>query len=158
RVAVDQRLIPLDLRHVGLATPQGADPMLPAAYKAFITSHGGRFYSDREFDIEPGNAELLDLLAIRYFIAADPEVLKTLTANRRFSELEPADSYYHVFEWSDAQPVYRWEGNAAVLIWTPEWRSVRVTSAAVGRFTLLENFLPGWTASIDGMPAPIARW
>src|SRR5262249_10344099 len=153
------RLNPLDLRHAGLATPQGFDPLLPEAYKSLVTLHTGRFRSDREFDIEPDNSELLDLFAVRYYIAADPDRLKQLSANPEFRELEPADSYYHVFEYADAKPVYRWDvGKAELDRWTPERRAFRVTSAAGGRFVLLENLLPGWEVEIDGKATAPELW
>jgi uncharacterized membrane protein YfhO len=42
--------------------------------------------------------------------------------------------------------------------WLAERRAFRVSSTAGGRFGLVEQFYPGWRATVDGKPAAIGRW
>ena len=51
-----------------------------------------------------------------------------------------------------ASPPFGWDAAAAVRAWLPERRAFAVNSATGGRFTLHEQFYPGWSAAIDGRP------
>jgi uncharacterized membrane protein YfhO len=67
-----------------------------------------------------------------------------------------------VYEYLHARPTYHWEdaraGTAVRTAWTPEQREFRVHSERGGRFVLIEQFFPGWKATIDGGPVPVERW
>jgi hypothetical protein len=163
RVALDfTGLLPAALRHAGLTTPQGFDPLLPAQYHALIDPIWP-FRTNREFDITPENEPALRLFGVGAFITAEKAPLYSrLTANPHFRLLPPGDSHYHVFEFLDAQPAFGWEQpgpdrTAALAAWEPERRSFQVRSGAGGAFRLTEQFFPGWTATIDGAPTAIER-
>src|SRR5262249_50247962 len=74
RVALGSTKFPQDLRHSGLTTPQGFDPLLPVQYKALIDQIG-YFYNNRLFGIIPENEEVLRLLGVRYFITGENDIL-----------------------------------------------------------------------------------
>jgi hypothetical protein len=151
RVALDfTGLFSTVLRHAGLSTPQGFDPLLPAQYHALIDPIWP-FRTNREFDITPENEQALRLFGVGAFITAEQAPL-----------YPPGDSYYHVFEFLGAQPAFGWEQpgldrTAAVAAWEPEQRFFQVRSDAGGAFRLTEQFFPGWTATIDGAPIAIER-
>lgn len=141
RVAVDG-IHPTDLRRYGLSSPQGFDPLLPSQYKALIEQYKP-FRTNRLFDIQPDDTALVRLLGVRYF----------LTGRR--------DRAVQVHEDANAAPAWRWEGQgeARAMRWEPELREFAVDAGqSTGRFVLIEQFYPGWRASIDGHPAPVERW
>jgi len=161
RVAVDPAgPHPTDLRHYGLATPQGFDPMLPAQYKKTVERFVP-FRTDRLFDVDPSNEAMLDRLAVRYFLIPAHAPQELLSSNPRFRLLEPSQSFFHVYEYLRAQPAYRFEaagGSIQPIEWKPGRRRFRVSSTGGGRLVLLEQFDPGWTVLVDERPAPIERW
>jgi uncharacterized membrane protein YfhO len=63
-----------------------------------------------------------------------------------------------VFEYSEAPPPYSWDGSIAARTWEPERRAFAVNSPAGGKLALLEQFLPGWTAAIDGKTVLDQPW
>ncbi len=153
---------PTNLRHFGFATPQGFDPNLPAQYKMLIDQIG-HFQTNRLFDLNPEDGSALRLLGVGYVVGAkrSPDYARLLE-NPNFRLMQPADSYYKVFELIDAQPSFGWEQNGAgrsaeVIEWEPERRGLRVTSPDGGVFRLSEQFYPGWSAAIDGAPLEIER-
>ncbi len=152
---------PTDFRHYRLSTPQGFDPLLPAPYKRAIEAFTP-FRTDRLFPIDPANQALLQRLAVRYYLTSVHSSSHAfLAASPDFRLLEPAESFFHVFEYLHAVPVYRWEnvsGTGQRLSWTPERRELLVRSGSGGRFVLIEQYFPGWTATIDGAAVPIERW
>jgi hypothetical protein len=153
---------PAALRHTGLATPQGFDPLLPAHYQAFI-ERVGHFRSDREFDLPPENESALQILGVGRFITSEgAPFYSRLLENRHFRLLQPDDSYYKVFEFLHSRPSFGWEepdiaDAVEVSGWRPEWRAFRVRSRAGGAFRLIEQFHPGWSATVDGAPTAIQR-
>jgi hypothetical protein len=155
-------LFPTVLRHAGLSTPQGFDPLLPAQYHGLIDPIW-HFRTNREFDIAPENEEALRLFGVGAFITAEEAPLYSrLATNPHFRLLPPGDSYYHVFEFLGAQPAFGWEQpgpdrTAAVAAWEAERRSFQVRSNAGGAFRLTEQFFPDWTATIDGTPITIEK-
>jgi hypothetical protein len=163
RLALDlTALFPQTLRHNGLATPQGFDPLLPAQYKSLI-DRIARFRTNREFEVIPENEAALRLLGVRYFITSENGPLYSrLSSSGHFRRLEPDDSYHKVFEYLDPRPAYGWEeedqGQMVGLgVWRPEHRSFLVRSARGGRFRLTEQYFPGWTAAIDRKETSIER-
>jgi hypothetical protein len=167
RVAVDPLTGPstAELRHHGLATPQGFDPMIPAQYqekvKALMAPNEVRLLT-----LDPSNVDLLRSFGVRFVITAeDGRLYPVLRANPRYSLLEPSGSYFKAFELRDPLPAYRWQaepqsGPASVerTLWTPERREFKVRSSTGGRFVLVEQFFPGWRATMDGKPVEIERF
>ena len=152
------------LRHFGLSTPQGFDPLLPVQYKKAIEAHIP-FRTDRLFYIPPANEVLLRRLGVRYFLTTESgPAYPSLVSNSSFRLLEPAQTHFRVFEFLRARPAFHWEQDgetpASVELkrWAPEQREFLARSSAGGRFVLVEQFFPGWRASVDGRPVPIERW
>jgi uncharacterized membrane protein YfhO len=89
-----------------------------------------------------------------------------LAANPAFHRLGPDDSFYRVYEFLRAKAPYGWvdgsgpdrNEDARPVGWLPERRVFQLDSGRGGRFFLAEQFLPGWSASVDGRPAALERW
>jgi hypothetical protein len=160
RSALDLTLSALDLRHIGLTTPQGFDPLLPEQYRILIEgiSH---FHNNREFDLNPDDGDALRLLGVRYFISSENGPLYSrLSSSPHFRLLQPADSYYKVFEYADSLPSFGWEEmdhEVELGAWQPERRAFIVRSPSGGLFRLAEQFFPGWNATVDEIPVSIER-
>jgi hypothetical protein len=154
---------PSDLRHYGLATPQGFDPMLTAQYIKLMkaTEH---MRSNVEIDIDPENKATLGLLGVRFLLtAAGGPLYEPLSKDPDFRLLEPSTSFYKIFEFVKARPPYGWvsgDGERKVdrVRWEPGTREFIVHSETGGRFALAEQFYPGWQATVDGSAAGIERW
>jgi hypothetical protein len=168
RIASDERGGPssTDYRMWGLATPLGFDPFLPWAYHQFI-QQWVPFDSNREFRMDVRNERMLRELGVRYVITHEGAAhADWLAANPAFHRLGPDDSFYRVYEFLRAKAPYGWvdgsgpDGNedARPVGWLPERRVFQVDSGRGGRFFLAEQFLPGWSASVDGRPAALERW
>jgi hypothetical protein len=160
RIALDAfDPVPADLRHYGLTTPQGGDPLVPAQYQQAVAP----LNADWAFPIDPANQDLLQLLAVRYFVTTDDQPLfPRLQTNPDFHRLGPP-GYLCVFEFSKPKPPYRWErevpGDSIQRTrWSAERRDFAVHSATGSRFILIEQFFPGWHATLDGQAVPIERW
>lgn len=147
------------VRHWGVTTPQGFDPLLTIQYRAALGS-AAKFRTDREFDIDPADEASLHLLGVRYFITAEQgPSYKALISNPKFRLLGARDLYFKTFEYSDAMPPFGMDGGQLeARVWNPEHRSFRVTSAAGGTLHLTEQRMPGWSATIDGVPAKLESW
>ena len=156
---------PTLMRHYGLRTPQGFDPMLPAQYgeklKEFV-----RPSDSRMFDLDPSRDALLRSLGVRYALtSAGGAMSKTLAANANYRLMEPSTSYFKAYELRDAQPSYYWVpaglssvASAVPTVWKPGVREFHVSSPEGGRFVLAEQFFPGWRATVDGAPVGIERY
>jgi hypothetical protein len=152
-----------ELRHYGLTTPQGFDPMLTTQYQSLIkeTEH---FRSSFEIDIDPANKTALDLLGVRFFLTSkDGPMFSRLSTDPEFRLLQPATSRLQVFDYLKAQPPYGWvsgsgDQGARSVLWQPEARDFIVHSEAGGRFSFAEQADPGWQATVDGSPVGIDRW
>ncbi|MEO8098499.1 MAG: YfhO family protein [Acidobacteriota bacterium] len=149
----------LEVRHVGFSTPQGFDPFLSTQYRKVVTRLG-TWQSNREFLIDPMNSEAMRLFGIRYVITAErAPKYSALVADPKFRSVGPDNEYYKVFEYLDANPPYGMEDGAAqTMKWEPEDRVFTVETASAGRFTLTEQFYPGWSATVDGTPSTIEKW
>jgi hypothetical protein len=154
---------PVNLRQMGLLTPQGYDPLITSQYRELVQP-AARFRSDRLFDINPDKEDMLRLLGVRYIVTSESGPLYPgLLKNRSFRLVGYKDGYYRVFEYTGARPPFGWDyeapdRQAKLLEWSPESRRFMANSDAGGRFTLHEQFLPGWRATVDGKPAGIERW
>jgi hypothetical protein len=148
-----------DLRHYGLATPQGFDPMLPAGYIEELAGVAD-FVDNRTFRIDPAREDALQQLGVRYImtVRGDPQY-RALVGNPRFRLLGSEKTFSAVFEYLDALPAYRWaEGEARPATWTPEVREFQLDSPKGGDFVLIEQFYPAWRAYLDGTLVPIRRY
>lgn len=161
RIALDASdPVPMDLRHYGLTTPQGGDPMLPAQYLEVVSP----IDKSPAVPLDPANQDLLQLLGVRYFLTTEDQPLfPRLKRDPDYRQLGPAGAYIKVFEFSKAKLPYRWEkeGPADSIQrtgWTAERRAFAVYSVSGGRFVLIEQFFPGWQATVDDMAIPIERW
>jgi hypothetical protein len=153
---------PTDYRMWGLATPEGFDPFLSTAYKRTI-QHWVPFRTNRLFDVDDHNDEMMQALGVRYAVVRDGTSHDAfLAASPSFRRLGRVDVFCHVYEYLRAKPPFHWEaersGVAEPSGWVPEQRDFRVRSATGGRFVLVEQFSPGWRATVDGRPAAVERW
>jgi hypothetical protein len=147
-----------DLRHFGLTTPQGFDPLLPEQYRETIEATTP-FRTDRLFYPDPRNKKLLDLLAVRYVVTKpDGPSRAALAADTDFRLMEPSQSFFIVYEYLKARPAYRWEGRLERVVWNAGEREFWVHSVDGGRFALIEQYFPGWRATVDGRRVEIERW
>ena len=162
RVLIDRSgPLPVELRHWGLRTPQGSDPLMTAQYRAALGS-AASFYSDRLFDMDPTDDRWMQRLGIRYFVTVeDLGFYKAVVSNPKFRLLGSRFVYYKTFEYLDAAPSFSLEGNGeslAVTRWEPASRAFHVRANGDARLRIAEQFLPGWTAAVDGQRAKIGQW
>ncbi|BDC52191.1 hypothetical protein F183_A45060 [Bryobacterales bacterium F-183] len=159
RVAPDMGPLPTDFRHYRMSAAQGFDPFLSAAYKAEVEQYT-QFRSNREFEFPVSNEAMLKAFAIRYYISSESGPhYKELISLPYFRKLEPVGPYYHVFEYTNAEPAVRLaNGQVNIEHWTPSNRRYRVQSATGGDLILIEQNLPGWRAYIDGTGTPITTY
>jgi hypothetical protein len=145
-----------DLRHYGLRSPQGFDPFLP---KQYIEAVGEGWESNRLFRVDVDNTKFMDDFAVRYiFTVNGSKEARQLHSDPRFRRLEPSESFFQIFEYRAAQPAWRFpSGDVRCMNWEPERRVFRVQSPQGGSFHLIEQFLPGWSAFVDGVEAPVER-
>ncbi|MGC9969112.1 MAG: YfhO family protein [Bryobacteraceae bacterium] len=158
RVAENDNPTLKDVRHYGVTTPQGSDPMVPAQYIKELEG-SATFTSERTFRFDPANPSIWDRLAIRYVMSVrDGPFYQALLASPHFRQT-PTRSFNAVFEFLDAKPAYRWAaGKVEVTRWIPEHREFVLDSTSGGDFVLIEQFYPGWRAFLDGRPVPIRRY
>ena len=161
RVAMDgYDPVPTDLRHYGLTTPQGEDPLLPAEYLGVIPALANT-PKWSYIMLDPANTDLLKMLGVRYFLttSGQPKMLERLKARNDYHPVGSLDSYVKVFELSNAQPIYHWDpGQAQPVIWRAGRRDFKLHSDHGGQFVLVEQFFPGWRAAVDGKAVSIDRW
>ena len=163
RIALDENGSPYstDLRKHGLATPQGFDPFLPARYRDRI-ERWVKFRTNRLFYPDLANESMLQALGVRYVISHAGAVSDArLQKDPNYRLIGPDDSYYRVYEYRNARAPYGWEsgeGRVRPVEWMPERRVFETRSDQGGRFYFVEQFYPGWGATVDGQPVPIERW
>ena len=155
RIALYEAPHATDMRHYGLSTPQGFDPFITARYRAAVETFQP-FKTNRIFDMDPLNEAMLKEFGVRWvMVTQDGAMAATLAKHDRFRRI-PGDSFFAVYEYLDAQPAWRYDGNVQMTEWHPERRTFHVRSDSGGAFTLVEQFYPGWQASIDGKPVPVS--
>lgn len=148
---------PVELRHHGLASPQGFDPFVAQRYLDFVKNLGAHSETNREFSFESDNRPALDTLAVRYVITTQNGPLYShLQANPAFKLLGKDGYYFRVYEYQNFSEPFI--GSATLLFRTPETRKFRVSSQKSADFVLKEQFFPGWTAYLDGHAIPIQLW
>jgi len=149
-----------DFRHNGLPSPQGDDPLVPAQYLREVILPAHPLQAQQwTFMLDPANEDLLRTLGVRYMIASDiGPAFPKLRNNVDYRPVGHTDFYFKVFELSNALPAYRWEGPVQVTTWRAGRREFVVHSTIGGPFILIEQFLPGWSAFVDGKAVPITRW
>ncbi len=165
RIALDSpgAPFPLDLRFWDFSTPQGFDPFLSQRYRDLVAGFS-TFESDRLFSIDFTRKDALDLLGVRYVIsAAIGPNFDRLQSDPDFVWISDHGEYYRVFEYRRAQPPYGFENPDAgqkidMTAWEPERRAFTVHSNGPARFTLREEFVPGWNATLDGGAVPVDFW
>jgi hypothetical protein len=147
-----------DLRHVGWKSPQGFDPFLSTQYRELV-KRDGAWTTDREWILDPTRLDVMQRFAARFVLTGEAgSKYKELAAHPRYRMVGANDSYYKVFEYLDAKPIYGFPGDLQVQRREPEHRVLRVTSQSGGLFTFSEQAYPGWSALIDGTAAPIETW
>jgi hypothetical protein len=145
---------PTEYRYWGLATPAGWDPLVPVQYRDAI-ERWTPFRSNREFWVDLRNDDMLQTLGVRFVLARrGTEVPDT------FRLVGRADVFCPVYEYLRAKPPFRCEGGCDLrpVGWTAERRDFESRSTVPTRLALVEQFYPGWRATVDGQPVPIARW
>jgi uncharacterized membrane protein YfhO len=153
---------PDDLRHIGLITPQGFDPLLTIQLRK-VAEANGYFVTDRRFDVDVESEAALRLFGVKYVISSEfSKQFPKLKDNPHYRLLGAFPTFYRVYEYLDAQPPFSWEGSAVTelqrLGWEPENRTFRVRATSGGKLALHEQFFPGWTAAIDGKSAAVEAW
>jgi hypothetical protein len=110
------------------------------------------------------------LLGVRYVIsAAIGPNFERLNSDPDFQWISDPGEYYRVFEFHRAQPPFGFADAGAglkpggdqktdLIAWEPERRAFAVSSNRPGRFTLSEELVPGWNATVDGGPVPVDFW
>lgn len=148
-----------DGRHVGWMSPQGMDPFVSIPYRKLV-ARLGRWENDRTLTLNPMDPDVMRIFAARFITTADigPHY-KELLESPKFRVAGANDSYYKVFEYLDAKPIYQYpSGTVQVEKRVPEHRVLKVDSAQGGVLTFSENWAPGWSATIDGQSATIDIW
>jgi hypothetical protein len=153
---------PTEYRMWGLTTPAGFDPFLPVQYKELI-EHWVPFRTNRLFDADLHNEDMLQELGVRYVLVHDGDSHEAfLAASPNFRLVGRKKIWCRVYEYLHARPPYRWEdernGTVQPVAWNPEQRDLLVRADRGGRFVLMEQFFPGWIAAVDGRPVGIERW
>ena len=159
RIAVDG-IAATDLRRYGLASPQGFDPLLSTQYKSLI-EHYRPFRTNRLFDIAPHDHALRRNLGVRYFITRDGAPFQAeIESDPGLRRIGGPAAFLRVYEDPTAAPPWQWHGKGTVNLrrWDPEHRDFQLTAETPGQFVLIEQFSPGWRASIDGHQATIGRF
>lgn len=149
---------PSTSRHIRWTTPMGFDPFISREYLNLITRRG-KWIDDRSLDLDPLDPDNMRVFGAKYVITgeAGPRY-KGLLENPRYKMVGANDSYYKVFEYLDAKPIYQFPGTVNVTKRVPEHRVLQVDSSQGGTLTWSEQWFPGWKATIDGQTVPIGRW
>lgn len=146
-------------RHVGWTTMYGFDPFVSIPFRELIKRRGS-WVDDRTILLDPLDPEVMRVFGAKFVTTAEvgPK-FKELMASPKFKMVGENDSYYKVFEYLDAQPIYQFPaGTLKVEKRVPEHRVLKVDSAQGGVLTFSENWFPGWSAKIDGQTVAMDRW
>jgi hypothetical protein len=160
RLLLDPTAPPPEIvRHWGVRTPQGFDPLLSRQYRGLLAD-SAHFHSDRTFDIDPSDETALRLLGVRYFVTGDSgKYYSFVSTSPKFRLIGSPEPYYKTFEFLDSVPSFGAKSaDVTVLIWNPEHRVFHISSPNGAQVYLSEQMLPGWTVSIDGAVSNLERW
>lgn len=150
--------LPTDARHVGWNVAQGFEPFLSTNYRKLVTDTG-EWLTDRMFLLDPLRLNVMELYGVRFVITGSPAPkYKDLMAHPRYRMVGLDDSFYKVFEYLDAKPIYQFNGDIEVQRRDPEHRTLKVSSAQGGLLSFAEQSYPGWRATLDGLPLAIEPW
>jgi hypothetical protein len=150
--------LPADARHVGWNVAQGFEPFMSSKYRDLIKATG-QFTTDRLFLIDPLRLDAMEIYGFRFVITGErAPKYKPLMDHPRFRMVGKNDSYYKVFQYLDAKPLYQFAGSVDVQRRDPEHRILRANSDAGGLLTFSEQSYPGWSAKLDGQPLAIEPW
>lgn len=146
----------------------------PLRIKPYATAFGrqvntlaGREFPDGSNYNDPLNRQLGLRWVIVYVPAAeaDPPLLKTWRSIRQIrKEMQGANwahlvetfGNYEVWELDGAQPrVVSQNGNCLITDYQVAHLTIECTSGAATRVVLNDTMVPGWSACVDGKPAPI---
>ena len=156
--------LPVELRHHGLASPQGFDPFFTGQYRDMLTGLGAQFQNHLEFTFDPGNDLALQTLGVRYVITTgNGPFYSTVHANPNFQLLGNDKYYCQVYEYQKYAEPFGWAQPSGGIITAssperPETRQFHINSSEPADFVLKEQFFPGWTAYLDGHVIPIQLW
>jgi hypothetical protein len=146
------------IRHVGWKSPQGFDPFLSTAYRE-LGKRDGTWGDDRSLILDPMRLDVMQRYGVRFVMTGEAgSKYKELAAHPRYRMVGKNDSYYKVFEYLDAKPIYGFSGTVEVQKRDPEHRVLRVQSEQGGQLTFAEQSYPGWSATVDRVPVPIEKW
>jgi len=141
---------PVELRHHGLASPQGGDPFVAQRYLDFVRTLGVHSDTNRELSFDSDNQVAMETLAVRYVITTrNGPLYSHLEANPAFKLLGNDGYYFRVYEYQKVSD------SGTLLFRSPEIRRFRVSGPD---FVLKEQFYPGWNAYLDGHAIPIQLW
>ena len=158
RVLFMDGLNPLEAHYYGFATPQGFEASLPARYREKVASYTA-WRTNRLFEPDLQDERFFRDFAVRYLICLSGGATARRAASLpHLRALGGEGFFYRVFEYIGAEPSYRWTGDVTPVQWLPARRVFDVASESAGSFALLEQNLPGWTATVDGKPAAIAAF
>jgi hypothetical protein len=155
--------MPVELRHHGLASPQGFDPFVTQRYLDLVKDLGAQFQNHLEFSFDAANNQALEILGVRYVITtANGPLYASIKSNPAFKLLGKDSEYFHVYECQRYSEPFGWaqpgSGTITRVLRTPETRQFRVSAPESADFVLKEQFFPGWTARLDGKVIPVQLW
>ena len=150
--------MPSTLRHVQWKSPMGFDPFLSTQYRDLI-KRDGQWLDDRLLLLDPMKLDVMQRFGVRYVVTGEEgSKYKELVASPAYRMVGANDSYYKVFEFLDAKPIYQFPGSVAVERRDPEHRVLKVDSPQGGQLAWAEQAYPGWSATVDGKPATLNKW
>src|ERR1039457_7430569 len=109
--------------------------------KKKIFQHGVPLRTNRLFDTDVRNENMLQPLGVRYVLVREgTEHDSVLAASPDFRLIGRKDIFSHVYEYLHAKPPFHWEdersGSVRPAAWIPERREFQVQSERGGRFGL----------------------
>ncbi|MEO5924048.1 MAG: YfhO family protein [Bryobacteraceae bacterium] len=149
---------PSTLRHVQWKSPMGFDPFLSTSYRELI-KRDGTWLDDRSLLLDPMKLDVMQRFGVRYVVTGEQgSKYAELVASPEYRMVGANDSYYKVFEYLGAKPIYQFPGTVEVQAREPEHRLLRVSSEQGGLLMWAEQGYPGWSATVDGREVPIEKW
>jgi hypothetical protein len=146
------------LRHVAWTSPMGFDPFLSTQYRELV-QRDGEWIDDRTLLLDPMKLDVMQRFGVRYVVTGEQgSKYKELVTSPAYRMVGANDSYYKVFEYLGAKPIYGFPSMVTVRKRDPEHRVLEVQSEEGGLLTWSEQRYPGWSAMVDGEPAALEPW